>query len=119
MAVDTEFMRESTYWPKLCLVQAAAEGVEAVIDPLAPEIDLEPFLAIMRDEAIEKVFHAARQDVEILSNLGIMPVPCSTPKWRRWRRLFPSRSPTTPGAADAQESTSINPAVSRTGRAGR
>ena len=75
VAVDTEFMRESTYWPKLCLVQAAAEGVEAVIDPLSPDIDLEPFLAIMRDRAIEKVFHAARQDVEILSNLGAMPQP--------------------------------------------
>lgn len=75
IAVDTEFMRESTYWPKLCLIQAAAEGVEAVIDPLAPGIDLEPFLAVMRDERIEKVFHAARQDVEILSNLDAMPKP--------------------------------------------
>jgi ribonuclease D len=75
VAVDTEFMRESTYWPKLCLVQAAAGSAEAVIDPLSPDIDLEPFLAVMRDEGIEKVFHAARQDVEILSNLGAMPRP--------------------------------------------
>ena len=76
VAVDTEFMRESTYWPKLCLVQAAAPGIGgAVIDPLAPGIDLGPFLELMRDENLEKVFHAARQDVEIFNNLGAMPTP--------------------------------------------
>ncbi|MGH7022666.1 MAG: ribonuclease D [Caulobacteraceae bacterium] len=75
VAVDTEFMRESTYWPRLCLVQAASEDAEAVIDPLAPGIDLEPFLETMRDTAILKVFHAARQDVEILYNLKAMPAP--------------------------------------------
>ena len=75
VAVDTEFMRETTFWPKLCLIQAAAPGLEAVIDPLAPNIDLSPFLAVMRDPSIEKVFHAARQDVEIFHNLGAMPTP--------------------------------------------
>src|ERR1700753_3595924 len=76
IAVDTEFMRETTYWPKLCLIQAAgANGAEACIDPLSEEIDLEPFLAIMRDETILKVFHAARQDVEIFNNLQAMPRP--------------------------------------------
>ena len=76
VAVDTEFMRETTYWPKLCLIQAAgANGVEACIDPLAEELDLGPFLEIMRDTAILKVFHAARQDVEIFNNLQAMPVP--------------------------------------------
>jgi ribonuclease D len=75
VAVDTEFMRETTYWPKLCLIQAAAPSAEAVIDPLAEGIDLEPFLAILRDESIEKVFHAARQDVEIFNNLQAMPRP--------------------------------------------
>src|SRR6201996_8398544 len=76
VAVDTEFMRETTYWPKLCLIQAAgANGVEACIDPLAEGIDLEPFLAVLRDEAILKVFHAARQDVEIFNNLQAMPRP--------------------------------------------
>src|SRR6185503_2743989 len=75
VAVDTEFMRETTYWPKLCLIQAAADGAEAVIDPLADDIDLSPFLDVLRDPAIEKVFHAARQDVEIFNNLGAMPKP--------------------------------------------
>jgi ribonuclease D len=75
VCVDTEFMRETTFWPKLCLIQAAAPGVEAVIDPLSPDIDLSPFLALMRDARIEKVFHAARQDVEIFHNLGAIPVP--------------------------------------------
>ena len=75
VAVDTEFMRETTYWPKLCLIQAAAPNAEAVIDPMADGIDLAPFLAVLRDESIEKVFHAARQDVEIFNNLGAMPKP--------------------------------------------
>ena len=75
VAVDTEFMRETTYWPKLCLIQAASPNAEAVIDPLADGLDLEPFLEILRDPSIEKVFHAARQDVEIFNNLKAMPVP--------------------------------------------
>lgn len=75
VAVDTEFMRETTYWPKLCLIQAAAPNVHAVIDPLADGIDLEPFLAVLRDPSILKVFHAARQDVEIFNNLQAMPRP--------------------------------------------
>src|SRR5271156_6095244 len=76
VAVDTEFMRETTYWPKLCLIQAAAPGgIEATIDPLAEGLDLSPFLDVMRDTTVLKVFHAARQDVEIFNNLGAMPVP--------------------------------------------
>jgi ribonuclease D len=75
VAIDTEFMRETTYWPRLCLIQAAAPGVEAVIDPLAEGLDLAPLLAVMADTAIEKVFHAARQDVEIFNNLGVIPTP--------------------------------------------
>jgi ribonuclease D len=70
VAVDTEFMRETTYWPKLCLIQAAAPGVEAVIDPLAGGLDLGPFLALMADCNVLKVFHAARQDLEIFLKLG-------------------------------------------------
>src|ERR1700722_11140776 len=76
VAVDTEFMRETTYWPKLCLIQAAAPGgIEATIDPLAEGLDLTPFLAVMRDTKILKVFHAAPQDVEIFHNLGAIPEP--------------------------------------------
>jgi ribonuclease D len=70
VAVDTEFMRETTYWPKLCLVQAAAEGVEAAIDPLAEGLDLAPFLQLMANKKVLKVFHAARQDLEIFLKLG-------------------------------------------------
>jgi ribonuclease D len=75
VAVDTEFMRETTYWPKLGLIQAATLTAEAVIDPLAEGMDLEPFCEILRDEKILKVFHAARQDVEIFNNLKAMPKP--------------------------------------------
>jgi ribonuclease D len=75
IAVDTEFMRETTYWPRLCLVQAAAPGDAACIDPLAPDLNLEPFLRLMADTTVIKVFHAARQDVEIFNNLGVIPQP--------------------------------------------
>ncbi len=75
IAVDTEFMRETTYWPKLCLIQAATPTDEAIIDPLAEGLDLTPFLDLLRDPAIVKVFHAARQDTEIFVKLGAMPVP--------------------------------------------
>lgn len=73
VAVDTEFIRETTYWPRLCLIQAATPDAEAVIDPLAEGLDLEPFLALLRDASIVKVFHAARQDVEIFNILNAMP----------------------------------------------
>ncbi|MGE0743203.1 MAG: ribonuclease D [Hyphomonadaceae bacterium] len=76
VAVDTEFMRETTYWPKLCLIQAAAPGVEAVIDPLASGLELKPFLDLLADRNVLKVFHAARQDLEIFLNLGgALPAP--------------------------------------------
>ena len=75
IAVDTEFMRETTYWPKLCLIQVAGPTDAAVIDPLAEGLDLSPLLALLADPAIEKVFHAARQDIEIFNNLGVIPQP--------------------------------------------
>jgi len=75
IAVDTEFMRETTYWPKLCLVQVATPDAAANIDPLAEGLDLAPLLAILADPNIIKVFHAARQDVEIFNNLGVIPRP--------------------------------------------
>lgn len=74
IAVDTEFMRETTYWPKLCLIQVASETDAANIDPLC-DLDLSPLLAIFADPKVMKVFHAARQDVEIFHNLGVIPSP--------------------------------------------
>lgn len=76
VAVDTEFMREKTYWPILCLIQAAGDGEEAAIDPLADGIDLSPFLELLTDKKVVKVFHAARQDLEIFHKLiGDVPAP--------------------------------------------
>ena len=76
VTVDTEFMRERTYWPELCLIQIAGDELEAIIDPLAPDIDLAPFFALMADTDVLKVFHAARQDIEIIHHLGgIIPHP--------------------------------------------
>jgi ribonuclease D len=76
VAVDTEFMRETTYWPKLCLIQAAGPKLEVLIDPLAPGLDLSPFLALMANQEVIKVFHAARQDLEIFLRLmGNLPKP--------------------------------------------
>ena len=76
VTVDTEFIRETTFWPELCLIQMAAPGVTALIDPLSPEIDLKPFFALMSDEAVTKVFHAARLDIEIVFHLGgLIPHP--------------------------------------------
>jgi ribonuclease D len=76
VALDTEFMRDSTYWPKLCLIQAASPGVEAIIDPLAEGIDLTPFYRLLANPRVVKVFHAARQDVEIFFHQGdVIPKP--------------------------------------------
>src|SRR5204863_799773 len=76
VAVDTEFMRERTYWPILCLVQVAGPEEAAAIDALAPGIDLTPLLALMANPDTLKVFHASRQDIEIFFNLsGAVPAP--------------------------------------------
>lgn len=76
VAADTEFMRQSTYWPQLCLIQLAAPDVEAIIDPRAENLDLGPFFELMANPAVVKVFHAARQDVEIIHHMaGIIPLP--------------------------------------------
>jgi len=66
VTVDTEFLRETTYYPLLCIAQMASTEEAAVIDALAPGIDLAPFYALMADERVMKVFHAARQDIEIV-----------------------------------------------------
>lgn len=65
VTVDTEFMRDSTFWSKLCLIQLAGPDDDYVIDPLAPGLDLAPFYDLMRNKKVVKVFHAARQDIEI------------------------------------------------------
>ncbi len=77
VTVDTEFMRENTYWPELCLVQIADDKEAAAIDPMAPGIDLTPLLELMcNNEDVLKVFHAGGQDVEIIYNLtGKTPHP--------------------------------------------
>jgi ribonuclease D len=77
IAVDTEFMRENTFWPELCLIQVANSEHAAAIDPLAKDMDLKPLLDLLVDnEAMLKVFHAGGQDVEIIFNLtGKTPHP--------------------------------------------
>lgn len=76
VTVDTEFMRERTYWPKLCLVQLAGPQDAVAVDPLAKGMNLQPLFGLLADPRIIKVFHAARQDVEIFVNLtGQVPQP--------------------------------------------
>jgi ribonuclease D len=76
VTVDTEFMRERTYWPELCVVQLAGDQEVAVVDALAEGLDLAPLGALLADQAVTKVFHAARQDVEIfLLKFGAVPTP--------------------------------------------
>src|ERR1700712_2107945 len=70
VCVDTEFMRESTFWPELCLIQIADEHEAAAIDPMLPGIDMQPLLDLLVDnEDVLKVFHAGGQDIEIICNL--------------------------------------------------
>lgn len=75
--IDTEFLREKTYFSKLCLIQVAGKGIEAIIDPLAEDIDLTPFLKLLANKKVLKVFHAAYQDMEIFYHMmdGSVPTP--------------------------------------------
>lgn len=76
ITVDTEFMREKTYYPQLCLVQLAGPDEARAVDPLAPGMDLAPLFELMANPNVLKVFHAARQDVEIFLHLsGAVPAP--------------------------------------------
>src|SRR3954462_8634013 len=76
LALDTEFLRDQTYYPRLCLIQVAAPGIEGIIDPLAHEMDLAPFYALIARPDIMKVMHAARQDIEIFHHQGgVIPDP--------------------------------------------
>jgi ribonuclease D len=76
VTVDTEFHRETTFWPILCVVQIASDDEALAIDALAPDIDLAPLFGLMAEPRVIKVFHAARQDVEIFWKLaGLVPSP--------------------------------------------
>ncbi len=76
VTVDTEFIRETTFWPELCLIQMASPDLAVIVDPLAADIDLAPFFELMADASTVKVFHAARQDIEIIFHLGdLIPHP--------------------------------------------
>jgi ribonuclease D len=76
VTIDTEFMRDRTYWPKLCLVQIAGPEETAAIDTMAPGLDLAPLLELLTNQRVLKVFHAARQDIEIFFHMsGKIPVP--------------------------------------------
>jgi len=76
VTVDTEFLRETTYYSKLCLIQMASPEEAILVDPLAPGLDLAPFFALMANPAVVKVFHSARQDVEIIWFMGhVIPTP--------------------------------------------
>src|SRR6266581_3168000 len=86
VTIDTEFLRESTYYPILCVMQMASPDEALVVDALAPDIDLAPFFALMADERVLKVFHAGRQDIEIVWHRA----------GRSARRRSPTRSPTSP-----------------------
>jgi ribonuclease D len=76
LAIDTEFLREQTFWPELCLVQMAGPEIELIVDPLAPDVELKPFFELMANPGTLKVFHAGRQDIEIIyAKAGIIPHP--------------------------------------------
>lgn len=74
--IDTEFMRDRTYWSKLCLIQVASDDVAAIIDPLAGGLDFAPLYDLLADTSVVKVFHAGRQDIEIFHQMGgVIPSP--------------------------------------------
>lgn len=76
ITIDTEFLRETTFWPELCLIQMASPQHEYIVDPMAKGLDLKPFFELMANPAVTKVFHAARQDIEIIFHLGeLIPHP--------------------------------------------
>ncbi|PNE10584.1 MAG: ribonuclease D [Beijerinckiaceae bacterium] len=76
VTVDTEFLRETTFWPRLCVVQLASEDEAVAVDAMAEGLDLSPFFELMADQGPTKVFHAARQDIEIIWKLAkLIPAP--------------------------------------------
>ena len=76
VSIDTEFLRETTFWPKVCLIQMASPVEAVAVDTLAEGLDLTPLFDLMADRRLVKVFHAARQDLEIFWNLAkLIPEP--------------------------------------------
>ena len=76
ITIDTEFIREKTYWSQLCLIQVCSGELEFIIDPLEEDIDLKPFIKILNKKSILKVFHSGRQDIEIFFKIsGKIPSP--------------------------------------------
>lgn len=74
VAIDTEFLRDNTYWPKLCLLQIAINGKTALVDPF--EVDIKPIKNLLTNKKVVKLFHSPRQDIEILLHeVGVMPEP--------------------------------------------
>ena len=96
ITVDTEFLRETTYYPLLCVVQMASPEEAVVIDTLAEGIDLKPFFELMADEKVLKVFHAARQDIEIVWHQAGM---ANRSPMTSWSSVSPAIDPTRPTAS--------------------
>ena len=92
ITVDTEFLREHTFWPKLCLIQTAGDGFEGMIDPLAEGIDLQPFYDLLVNPTVTKVMHGCRQDIEIFTNRpALSPRRPSTRKLPPWCAVLEMR----------------------------
>lgn len=74
VAIDTEFLRDKTYWPKLCLLQMATKDTHVLIDPF--KLDIKPLKKLLQNKEVVKLFHSPRQDIEILINeAGVIPEP--------------------------------------------
>ena len=96
VAVDTEFMRESTFWPQLCLIQAAGDDTEVLIDPLAEGLDLQPFYDLLTDQSVIKVFNACRiWRSSSTKAAGSFPSRSLTARSRPWPWAWGIRSPMT------------------------
>ena len=120
ITVDTEFLRETTYYPLLCVVQMASAEEAVVIDTLAEGIDLKPFFELMGNEAVLKVFHAARQDIEIVwHRSGTIRTRSSTRRSRPWCSAMATASPMTSWSSASPATVPTRPTASPTGRAGR
>ena len=86
LAIDTEFLREKTYYAKLCLIQLATDDETAIVDPFAVD-DLKVLAPVLRNENVMKLFHAGNQDLEILlREVGVLPHPLFDTRWppRSW-----------------------------------